>query len=365
MAIVFGTSFQDNIKRVYSNTRSNTSGLENDGQKSRSFTEILAQLDGKTETKLTIQNPAVETLTNLTTNLLTGESTLISANEPPVIDALIKTTEPKASEISVKATEIPVKNLSPVVYTQTSATDPNIAAKAQPEAAQTPPFPAPTIVLPNGMPAATGFSEAELKKMLDKVVTTPSQPTDNKLSKLTPNTKTSATGWDMETLKQMITESGKRHGVDPLLGMAVAKAESSFQTDAVSSDGFYSKGMFQILDSTAKTLLEEHDLDEEYDPFNPHHSSHLGMGYLRKLLDTFSKPTDVTSSLTSVPAKTAADLEKLAVAAFNTGEGNVTRAQMVAQQFGKDPSEFEAVKKYLPDTTQTYVERVIQYKKNL
>lgn len=159
---------------------------------------------------------------------------------------------------------------------------------------------------------------------------------------------------------KLVTEAGERHGVDPALSMAVVSAESSFNPSAVSSDGFESKGLFQLLDSTGKTLLERADEPTTgYDPFDPDKNVDLGVGYLRYLHEVFNKPTPLGRNLTTVPAASSAQLEKFAVAAFNAGEGRVAYAQSQAQRRGKDPSNFENVNPYLPEITQRYVQKVL------
>jgi soluble lytic murein transglycosylase-like protein len=85
----------------------------------------------------------------------------------------------------------------------------------------------------------------------------------------------------------------------------------------------------------------------------------LGVKHLRKLHDFFSSSTELTSNLATVPAANSASLEKLAVAAFNAGEGRVASAQDRAQRAGKDPADYAQVAPYLPDSTQEYVERVM------
>ena len=62
----------------------------------------------------------------------------------------------------------------------------------------------------------------------------------------------------------------------------------------------------------------------------------------------------------TVPVSSAENLEKLAVAAFNAGEGNVARAQARARSFGKDPTEFSSVEPFLPASTRSYVQKVSQ-----
>lgn len=86
------------------------------------------------------------------------------------------------------------------------------------------------------------------------------------------------------------------------------------------------------------------------------------MGYLRRLHNLFSDEKILIGSLRTHPASSAADLEKLAVAAFNAGEGNVARAQAKAKSLGKNPGEYEAIKPHLPSITRAYVERVLNTK---
>ena len=46
------------------------------------------------------------------------------------------------------------------------------------------------------------------------------------------------------------------------------------------------------------------------------------------------------------------------MAAYNAGEGRVAQAQAQAERDGKNPSIFENVRPYLPDSTQDYVDKV-------
>ena len=163
-------------------------------------------------------------------------------------------------------------------------------------------------------------------------------------------------------IQSMIDKTGLQVGVDPLLAMSVAKSESSFNPNAVSSDGHASKGLFQLLDSTGKHLHSKLDLEQGYDPFNPGMNTELGVNYLRYLHDIFSTPTTLPNKLMTTAAENSSDLEKFAVAAFNAGEGRVASAQARAAKEGRNPANFEHVKPYLPDITQTYVARVMRYR---
>lgn len=163
-------------------------------------------------------------------------------------------------------------------------------------------------------------------------------------------------------IERIISSAGRYHGVDPELGMAVAQTESSLRVDAVSDDGHSSKGLFQLLDTTARDLLGDYGSQEDYEPFDAGMNAFLGMGYLRQLHDMFSSETRLTDNLSTKPAKSAADLEKLAIAAFNAGQGNVARAQQQAAKAGRNPAEFSAIEAFLPPSTRQYVEKVMEKK---
>ncbi len=161
----------------------------------------------------------------------------------------------------------------------------------------------------------------------------------------------------------LITDIGIETGVDPALGIAVATAESSLNPKAISADGHESKGLFQLLDRTGAQLHQQSGGDaNSYDPFEPNLNAKLGMNYLRKLHEYFSTPTEIAGVGTTVPAANSSSLEKLAVAAFNAGEGRVTSAQSRAAKQGFDPSRYEQVEAFLPDTTQSYVTKVMSLK---
>lgn len=166
-------------------------------------------------------------------------------------------------------------------------------------------------------------------------------------------------------IKQIISAAGNYHDVDKALSIAVAEAESNFNPDAISSDGHYSKGLFQLLDSTGEELSQNLAVDEPYNPFNPRLNAHLGIGYLRQLLDSFSKETILSRGLKTISTTSSTEAEKFAVAAFNTGIGNVARAQKRAQTAGLNPAAYDQVKRFLPDITKRYVEKVIKRKNKL
>ncbi len=166
----------------------------------------------------------------------------------------------------------------------------------------------------------------------------------------------------VEQVRQMVNDSGKKHGIDPALSMAVVSAESSFNPTAVSSDGFASKGLFQLLDKTGAHLHKKLGRDGDYNPFDPETNVDLGVGYLRHLHEIFNKRSELPNELVTTPAANYASLEKFAVAAFNAGEGRVASAQERAGKAGFNPAVFEQVREYLPDSTREYVDRVFNNK---
>lgn len=163
-----------------------------------------------------------------------------------------------------------------------------------------------------------------------------------------------------EEVRAQLRVMSEKIGVDPSLSMSVVKAESSFNSAAISNDGHASKGLFQLLDSTGKFLLAKTDAPErKYDPFNPDLNMELGTNYLKYLHGIFSSSTSLPNDLKTYKAVDDVSLEKFAVAAFNAGEGRVASAQGRSHRAGKDPAHYEHVAPFLPRSTREYVTRVL------
>lgn len=96
---------------------------------------------------------------------------------------------------------------------------------------------------------------------------------------------------------QLIVQAASRYQLEPEFIHAVITAESSYQRTAVSSAG--AKGLMQLMPVTAKRFAVS-------DPFDPEQSIDAGTEYLYKLLKEFKT-------------------KKLALAAYNAGEGAVRR----------------------------------------
>lgn len=166
----------------------------------------------------------------------------------------------------------------------------------------------------------------------------------------------------VQEVRKLVELEGKERGIDPSLGMSIIAAESSFNVNAISSDGHASKGLMQLLDSTGLDILQRLGLQQDYNPFDPKQNVKLGLGYLRYLHDIFGKTTTLPNDLNTYAAANSSSLEKLAVAAFNAGEGRVAAAQARAKSDGRDPSEYDQIQSYLPESTQEYVRRVLGLK---
>ena len=162
-----------------------------------------------------------------------------------------------------------------------------------------------------------------------------------------------------DAVQAMIEDAGARFGIDPALSMAVVSRESGFNPRAVSSDGHASKGLFQLLDTTGRDLLDRSDIKARYEPFKPDLNVELGVSYLRYLHDIFSRNTDLPGNLQTSAAANSTSLEKLAVAAFNAGEGRVASAQERVRRAGGDAALYQSVEPYLPESTRDYVNSVI------
>jgi soluble lytic murein transglycosylase-like protein len=103
------------------------------------------------------------------------------------------------------------------------------------------------------------------------------------------------------------------HGLDPWLLHAVIRAESAYNPGARSSKG--AMGLMQLMPDTAARYGVR-------DPWNPEENVHAGARYLKDLMGMFG--SDV----------------RLAVAAYNAGEGNV-------QKYGNQIPPFEETRDYV------------------
>lgn len=121
-----------------------------------------------------------------------------------------------------------------------------------------------------------------------------------------------------ETVRHLVSASAQRQGVSPQLALAVARAESNFDAQAVSAAG--AQGVMQLMPDTARSLGVRN-------PQDPRENIDGGVAYLRQMLQRFD-----------------GDVSK-AAAAYNAGPGAV-------EQYGGVPPYGE---------TQQYVQKVLQF----
>jgi len=115
------------------------------------------------------------------------------------------------------------------------------------------------------------------------------QPNDGRTSHTTPRTY---------EIQQLVIQTAQRYGVDPILALAVAKAESNFDPNAVSHKGAI--GVMQLMPETAKALGVAN-------PYDPTRNIDGGIRYLKQLIERFGGNI------------------VLAVAAYNAGPNAVRR----------------------------------------
>jgi soluble lytic murein transglycosylase-like protein len=174
------------------------------------------------------------------------------------------------------------------------------------------------MVYPSGIDAATQRIE-EIQQRMAALDNTPQAPLPNSQAnvfgqilngQLQPNSPNQA------AMEQVVENEAQKVNLDPNLAKAVAKTESGFNPNAVSSAG--AQGLMQLMPETASGLGVKAILD-------PTENAQGGTRYLKSLLDKYH----------SVPN---------ALAAYNAGPGAVDK-------YGGVPPYKE---------TQNYVQRVLQ-----
>ena len=83
-----------------------------------------------------------------------------------------------------------------------------------------------------------------------------------------------------------VEKYSKEYNLEENLVYSVIKVESKFKKDAISRKG--AKGLMQISDITKNWAIEELDLKENIDIFDPEINIKIGCWYLNKLYNTIN-----------------------------------------------------------------------------
>ena len=133
--------------------------------------------------------------------------------------------------------------------------------------------------------------------------------------------------------KNKVVEASKRYDLEPELVYAVIKAESNFDTSAVSSSG--AVGLMQLIPTTARWIAEEVDGFYDYNElFNGDKNIEYGCFYLRYLFDKF-------------------DNVDVVICAYNAGETKV-RDWLKDGELVKESIDYEETKNYLKNVKGYY-----------
>ena len=138
--------------------------------------------------------------------------------------------------------------------------------------------------------------------------------------------------------------------------------ESSFGLSSMMGERGSSGGVghFQFEAATAKRygLSVTKNNDQRFDIY---YASSAAARYLKDIDTFFSKNTTLSGKLKTIGIKNASEREKFVLGAFNAGEGNIAKAQALAEKAGKNPQLWADVEEYLTDKTRRYIDKVLLY----
>ncbi|MGC8594548.1 MAG: transglycosylase SLT domain-containing protein [Candidatus Kryptoniota bacterium] len=126
------------------------------------------------------------------------------------------------------------------------------------------------------------------------------------------------------------------YGVDWRLALAVLRAESNFDTEAVSDRGAF--GLMQLMPETGLHLASLNDVNNIADPVS---NMKLGIIHLRDLLRQF-------------PNAEGQNRVGLAVAAYNCGLSRIQDAQTIAGYLGDNPDSWTSIRASLQLLSKRY-----------
>ena len=139
--------------------------------------------------------------------------------------------------------------------------------------------------------------------------------------------------------KDYIIQYSMEYGLDPYLVMAIIKAESKFDKDAISPKG--AMGLMQMTESTAEWVAESTGVEdfEANDLYDPETNIKMGCWYINKLREEFGNT-------------------ELVLAAYNAGPGNVEE-WLKDSDISKDGQNLDNIPY---EETDNYIKRVLSNK---
>lgn len=165
-----------------------------------------------------------------------------------------------------------------------------------------------------------------------------------------------------KTVSGQVTQFSKKYGLDPSLVYAIIHTESYFNPTAVSPVKAY--GLMQLVPTSGgrdayRRVFSKDGIPTKEFLFKPENNVRLGCAYVEILTGRYFKNVDVSESR-----------EYLAIAAYNTGAGNVAKAFVGSTNLGKamsvinanSPQEnYDQLMKNLPyEETIHYLEKVTE-----
>ena len=141
-----------------------------------------------------------------------------------------------------------------------------------------------------------------------------------------------------------VEKYAKEYNLDENLVYSIIKTESKFKKDALSRRG--AKGLMQIADITRDWAIEQLELNDDIDIYDPETNIRVGCWYLNTLYKEFGK-TD------------------LVIAAYNGGSGNVKK-WLEDEEYSKDGENlhnipFSETDKYLTKVKKNYEQYNVLY----
>lgn len=137
-----------------------------------------------------------------------------------------------------------------------------------------------------------------------------------------------------------IRESSEEMGVDKYLIAALIKAESNYESEALSTAD--AKGVMQLTDETALFCADKMGIElNEGDIYRPEVNIRLGVYYLKRMLEMFNNDPS------------------LAVAAYNAGEGRV-KEWLTNSEYSHDGITLDIIPY---EETRNHVKKINDYRK--